>query len=295
MNRYASILAAAILIVFSSYAMSASTEGNTGLLFGANHAFAFTATRGWILDNKSGVQQGLHMVFYPIGFTWANSPVIAYGRSVTKTKTRRTIADQVRDTVNEFHQEDNPTYKSKMGEQFKLRNGRVVHLYYFSGDKWGNYEAVGYIEEENTINFLVFNARKKEDYDKYISDFKSIVSTYDNRYSKDIDDVAFTRLVDEAKKLSATEEGKYYEHKLMQNLGPSLANIMRDCTSYTSKKDNAGFELVFRVKPSGQAMELYARPSNSLTSCVKGMVSPIVHPPHKFKTFVEYIEMKIED
>ena len=284
-----------MLLLFSNNAMATSMDGDTGLLFGANHAFKFTATTGWVLDNKSGVQQGLHMVFYPIDFAWNNSPVIAYGRSVTKTKTLRTIADQVKDTIDAFHREGSPKYRSQAGELLKLHNGRTAQIYYFSGDQWGNYEAVGYIEEEKTINFLVFNARKKADYDKYIFDFKSILSTYKNMYSKDINDAMFSQLVVEAKKLSATEEGQDYERKLMQKLAPSLSNIMRDCTSYTSREENVGFELVLRIKTSGQVMEIYARPSNSLTSCVKGMVAPIIHPPHGFKTFVEYIEMKIED
>ena len=43
------------------------TEGGTGMIFGSDHAFCFTAPAGWVLDNQSGVQQGLHMVFYPVG------------------------------------------------------------------------------------------------------------------------------------------------------------------------------------------------------------------------------------
>ncbi len=295
MHRRITIAIAAMAGVLFGRAAEGGMPDGTGMLFGANHAFKFTAANGWILDNESGVQQGLHMIFYPKGFTWATSPVIAYGRSVAKTRSTRTIGDQVKTTLDDFHQQGSPKYQSEVGEQLKLRSGRVAQIYYFSGDRWGNYEAVGYIEEERSINFLVFNARNKEYFDRYIPDFKSILLTYSNVYSKDIADAAFSKLVEEAKALTRTKEGRDYEQKLMQQMAPSLANIMRDCTSHTSKEENTYFELVLCVKQSGQVVSIYARPSNALTSCVKGMVYPIIHPPHKFGTFVEHIEMRITD
>jgi hypothetical protein len=295
MNRYTSILVVAIFVILSSDAAGDTTRRDSGMLFGADHAFYFTASEGWILDNKSGVPQGLHMIFYPKGFTWANSPVIAYGRSVTKNNIIRTIEDQVKLTVEEFHRNGSPDYKYKVGEKIKLNDDRFVYLYTFSGDQWGNYEAVGYVEEERTINFLVFNARKLKDYEKFLPGFKSILVTYRNVYSKDINDDAFLRLVKEANHLIDTEDGKTYEGEVIKLLGPSLANIMRDCSSYTSKPNNVNFELVFRIDKSGKVVETYARPSNALTTCVKGMILPLTYIPHNFNTFVQHIDMKIND
>ncbi|MFX0202900.1 MAG: hypothetical protein ACFFCW_42900, partial [Candidatus Hodarchaeota archaeon] len=69
-----------------SLALASITEKGTGMLFGEDHAFSVTAISGWVLDNQSGVRQGLHMVFYPVGRTWADSPVIIYGRAVSKSE-----------------------------------------------------------------------------------------------------------------------------------------------------------------------------------------------------------------
>ncbi len=153
------------------------------MLFGDNHAFFVTAPKGWILDNKSGVNQGLHMVFYPVGYTWANSPVVAYGRAANKEGDIQSVLDQVKRTVAEFRAQGNPKYVAKKGTPIDLPDGKRVHVYYFEGDQWGNYEAAGYIEEKETINFLVFNAKKKEVFERYLGDFKLMLQSYKNAYN----------------------------------------------------------------------------------------------------------------
>ncbi len=79
------------------------------MLFGADHAFAVTAKSGWVLDNQSGVSQDLHMVFYPKGKTWANSPIIIYGRAIPGTEVK-SIKAQVENTVTDFRQNGSPNY-----------------------------------------------------------------------------------------------------------------------------------------------------------------------------------------
>ena len=53
----------------------------TGFFYKDSIAFIFTAPDGWLLDNYSAVNQGLPAVFYPIGQTWKDSPVIMYARA----------------------------------------------------------------------------------------------------------------------------------------------------------------------------------------------------------------------
>jgi hypothetical protein len=69
-------------------------------------------------------------------------------------------------------------YSSKRQSPLVLDNGKKAELYFFTGDRWGNYEVVTYFQEANNINFLVFNARSKESFDKYLDDFKQIARSY---------------------------------------------------------------------------------------------------------------------
>ena len=281
------------------YSTEASiTEGGTGLLFGADHAFNFTAPNGWVLDNQSGIRQGLHMVFYPTGQTWESSPVIAYGMSVAKDSALRSIADQVRRTVEDFRSNGSKEYIAEAKEDAPLHDGKTAKVYFFRGDQWGNYEAAGYIEEKATINFLVYNSRNKSDFEKGLPAFKSILTSYKNAYEQkniEKDETTFNQLIREAKAFESTTEGADYIKKFFQSFGNSLADTMKSCTSYTTKGQKAQFDLLFRIKPDGGVSEALISPSNGLTTCVKALVQDSHHPPHKFESALIYINMSVKD
>jgi hypothetical protein len=170
------------VFLFALFAWSglghAQTEGcGTCILYGKDHAFAMTAPPGWILDNKAGVAQGLHQVFYPKGYSWGNSPVIAYSRARSKGAKLLTIEDQVADTVKDF-QTDSPNIKAVLVATLALKDGRTATIYHYTGDKWNNYEAVAYIEEKKTINFVVLSSRTKEWFDKSQDTLRAIMESY---------------------------------------------------------------------------------------------------------------------
>jgi hypothetical protein len=290
---YKIMLFCLIFCLFNGLAI-ADLDENTGMLFGDNYAFYFTAPQGWELDKQSGVGQGLHMVFYPQGETFADSPVIAYARSVSKGPGLQSVKDKVVRTVNEFHSQGSPNYKAEMKDSVSLPHGKQIAIYYFEGDQWGNYEAAGYIEEEETINFLVFNARSKKDFDRHTDAFKKILLSYKNVYAKDnVDEKKFSEMVNLADKTAGTPEGEKYEDEIIKSLEQKIAKIMQDCTSYTQKKETIEFDAVFKIDPDGKIVEAYIRPVNALTNCFKGSMATLRHPAHQFGTFLHHINMKI--
>jgi len=292
---------AVILLIFSLFVSEASaeiSEQGTGMLFGSNHAYYVTAPKGWVLDNQSGVSQGLHMVFYPVGQTWADSPMIVYGKSVSKGGKINFIQDQVNQTLEEFHTHGSPNYKAKLEPSFHLSNNAQVVIFYFEGDQWGNFEAAGYIEEEKTFNYLVFNARTKEAFEKYITSFPDFFKSYKNAFTgtaKSNPSQTFAQLVAKATQQSSSPEGRAYEKKVIETLGSSMANFMRDCTSYAQRNELSGFQLVFRITPDGKITESYAEPENGLSTCFKGLILNINCPPHEFDSFLHHIDMKIKE
>ncbi len=273
------------------------TEGGTGMLFGDNHAFSFTAPKGWVLDNQSGVRQGLHMVFYPLGQSWSGSPVMAYGRSVSKDSRLRTIEGHVKVTVDQFHRSGSPNYRAEAKDRVSLNDGKTVHVYFFQGDRWGNYEAVGYVEEPETINFLVYNARNKEEFEKHLLAFRFMIATYRNMFESATakDKTKFESLMMEAKALENTKEGKAYSSEVIQSFGNTLADIMKSCTAYTKKGEQFRFDLLFRIRPDGGVSEAFIRPTNGLTSCVRGLLLDTKHPPHKLDSFLMHIDMRVKE
>jgi len=286
-------LAIAVLLV-SAAANASITEAGRGMLFGHDHTFAVTAKTGWVLDNESAVDQGLYMVFYPKGKTWANSPVIIYGRAIS-TKNAANPKQQVEQTVREFKSNGSPSYSSEARSPVTLPNGKKAELYYFSGDQWGNYEAAAYFQEVDTINFLVFNSRTKADFEKYIGDFLRIVSTYQNLHTpaSALTKEKFNDLMRESKAFLSKPHGKEYESKAVQTVGQAMANAMRDCTSYMQEKELPSFNYFVRINQSGDINDSAIFPTNALSACFSGLMSSVTYPPHNFDSFVLNIEMKV--
>jgi hypothetical protein len=170
------IIVVFILITTSLIAQTKdSLRAGTGILFGDHHAFSLTAPQGWVLDNESGVSQGLHAVFYPAGGSWEKSPAVMYGNGFDKDTTaheslQKFIADdslRFRGYSSKLTISELPPVKNKNGDSFKI-------LQYFSD----NYEAVAYIEEIESFSIVVLTARDKESYEKSLPAFKDLVASY---------------------------------------------------------------------------------------------------------------------
>jgi hypothetical protein len=283
------------LVLSRSVAFAQIFEMGTGMLFGEDHTFKVTACPGWVLDNKSGVGQGLHMLFYPKGETYGDSPVIVYGRSVPKNQVP-TIKSQVDNTIRDFHKNGSPDYRGEKQPFINLTNGDPVEVYHFSGDQWGNYEAAAYYDEEDTINYLVFNARTKESFDKYIDDFYEIASSYRNIYRplRSLKNVEIDVLISQTKKQLESPGAKEYEAYAAKAVGQNMANIMRACTTYSPQKEPTSFHMFIRINGNGTISESVVYPKNRLTSCFRGFMWEVKFPRHIYDSFLFDINMKVK-
>lgn len=285
-----------LILIIPTYAYADIIDGGRGILFGDNHAFAVTAIPDWVLDNQSGVEQGLHMVFYPKGGAWSNSPVIIYGQSIPTSHTPN-IKAQVDFTINQFRNNGSPTYIGEEQTPLTLHKGKSAEIYHYSGDQWGNYEAVAYIKEADTINFLVFNSRKKENFVKFIGDFLQIVNSYQNLYKspKSVSDQLIDNLKRESKSILKNNEAKAYESNAIKTVGQSIANCIQYCSSYYSKDEPLpSFNYLVRIDSDGAINDFNIQPTNTLSVCFSSIMSDVRYPPHKFKTFVLDVKMETE-
>lgn len=281
-------------LLVSISASAGVTEGGRGMLFGADHAFTVTATSGWVLDNQSGIKQGLHMIFYPKGETWSKSPVIVYGQS-TSTTDAASVKSQVERTVSDFRKNGSPNYSSEAQAQIPLPNGKKADLYFFSGDQWGNYEAAAYFQETDTVNYLVFNSRTKENFEKYIVDFQKIVSSYQNVYKPSAVTTGdkLESLKRESSSILAKPGGKEYEATAVKAVGQVMADAMSDCTSYLRNKEMPAFSYFVRIDNEGSTTESSVFPTNALSACFSGLMAGAKYPAHTFESFLLDIEMKL--
>ena len=153
------------------------TEAGAGILYGTNHAFGFVAPKGWVLDTQVAADLGVYAAFYPKGTTWQNSRAVAYARARDRTAAIQTGDDVARDTVAEFRRDGNPHEKTRFAGA--IRAGKTIgRMFYFTGDRYGNYEAAVYFAERKTINFFVLTARDKWEFERSLPAFRALTASY---------------------------------------------------------------------------------------------------------------------
>lgn len=175
------ILSLLLLLELSSASLSGRTEklsGACGIVTNQEHAFSMTAPKGWIIDSESGKKFRIGLVFYPVGTEWGKGDMMLYVRTRPKIGAVKTIDQQIEFTLNDYHAHGHPNYKLEEKTTYKVSNGSLAIIAKFSGDSWNNYEMIGYLDEENVINFLVLNARNKAAFDTSQETFFQILDSY---------------------------------------------------------------------------------------------------------------------
>jgi outer membrane protein assembly factor BamD (BamD/ComL family) len=55
-----------------------------------------------------------------------------------------------------------------------------AEIYYFAGDKFGNFEATAYIQARGSIHFITLSTRDPESFRQALPAFHSVVTSYEN-------------------------------------------------------------------------------------------------------------------
>jgi hypothetical protein len=172
------ILILAVVSVQSPILAEKTVEG-TGLAYGKNHAYFLTAPPGWILDTESGTAQGIFAVFYPKGSSW-KGPVVMYSNAADREG--RSPEAAVKADVHAMRQ-SNPALKVVRGESLRTKDNKETVVRYFSGDRYGNYEAAAYVVEKNIVANIILTARSKAAFESELPAFRRLVGSY--RFASD--------------------------------------------------------------------------------------------------------------
>ncbi|MFC1884802.1 hypothetical protein ACFL2O_08530 [Thermodesulfobacteriota bacterium] len=151
---------------------------NCGIVYGKNHSFVICAPEGWVLDNSSGVEQGLHAVFYPSGSSWKSSKVVMYANWADKNERLKDIDDLIRLNLFNFKSSGSRNVKAQLHDMIKTENGKKCQIWQYSGDKWGNYELVGYFEEKRGIAIIVMSTKDIQIFETAKNAFYKLVKSY---------------------------------------------------------------------------------------------------------------------
>jgi hypothetical protein len=170
------ILPLIIAILLNLMSISAQCgEQDGGIIYGPDHSYILKAPDGWVLDNEAGVKQGIQAVFYPVGSSWAESKAVMYTR--VQDRDNRSL-DKVIEQDLAHSSGDSPTFKATKEPPIISKLKQEATVRYLSGDKHKSYEAVAYFEEPKLVILIILSSRNKEDFDKSLNAFESLVKSY---------------------------------------------------------------------------------------------------------------------
>ncbi len=154
-------------------------EGGAGILYGRGHAYSLTAPKGWVLDNSSGVDQGLHAVFYREGESWSTGTAVMYTNvapldSAAAETGMQAMANDIRSM-----KEGSPQLQVEPQDTIvTTQQHRKAVVQHFDFGKDGNQESVAYISERTVLVMVVLTARDKRSYKKALKAFRDLVESY---------------------------------------------------------------------------------------------------------------------
>ncbi len=112
-----------------------------------------------------------------------------YAKGVSKKESGYTSEqDVIEYTLNDFHNNGSPNYRVDTKKEHSIENHKKAVVVFYEGDQWGNYEAVGYLNEEKSINFLVMSAKTKKVFEESLPAFYEVLESY--QFEKELPECA---------------------------------------------------------------------------------------------------------
>lgn len=153
-------------------------EPKSAIVYDNGHAFNLRAPEGWTLDNRAGIAEGLHAVFYPESSSWADSPVVMYATTAERSDPDHPTRDALIEFDVKLQRKGAPDLKVSNGQTVVTGDGKKALVKLFNGTKNGSVEAVAYIEEPKVVSMIVYSARDEEVFQSAYPLFEQLVGSY---------------------------------------------------------------------------------------------------------------------
>lgn len=167
-----------IFFLLLSFQVFAQNRAETGIVYGKNHAFAITAPKGWVLDNQSGVSQGLHAVFYREGQSWSEGEVGMYASTTSLTEGPDTTIQQFIQSDLQNFQNQYPDLETTDSPGIRTKDSSTAIVKHFTSKTYKQHEAVAYIQSGGVGVLLVLTSRTKEGFLSSLAAFQELVESY---------------------------------------------------------------------------------------------------------------------
>ncbi|HOM95018.1 MAG TPA: hypothetical protein P5517_07325 [Candidatus Saccharicenans sp.] len=149
-------------------------QSNGAIVYGSEAAVLVSSPDGWVIDNVSGVSQGLHCVMYPEGSSWEKGNEVMY-INISLCQPGETIEDSIAGDMVRFKKNYPEAIINEL-EPVVTVSGEKVLLRTFNGGGYKNYEAVGYARFKNSLICYVLTSRDKKGFEANLNNFKKMIA-----------------------------------------------------------------------------------------------------------------------
>jgi hypothetical protein len=163
------------LMVVLSAAVAAQNKYAGGIVYGPKAAFNISAPKGWVLDNESGVEQGLPCVLYPKGESWANARTVMYAKiASTQYEDAEKFAAVAIKQMESRH--GKPKEKIDKGT---TGNGQPFFINEYPATKtYSQWERVAYVQLPKAVAYIVLSSRDEASYRKDAPALREVLKTF---------------------------------------------------------------------------------------------------------------------
>ncbi|HET9991944.1 MAG TPA: hypothetical protein VFQ65_25620 [Kofleriaceae bacterium] len=169
------LVSVSVLVLAFGIAVADPHARGGELVYGGGVSFALKAPTGWVLDAKSGRDQGMDAVYYAKGSSFGEARVIAYAHALPKhNQTIAQLIDQTVATMREHASQlvVDPTSAMTCGNN---KSGRLLTV---SHDPVGNAEALVFLDEADAVIVLGLIANDESHRTTAMPKLRELCSTY---------------------------------------------------------------------------------------------------------------------
>src|SRR5262245_55055649 len=147
------------------------------IAYGDKYAFMVAPPEGWVLSCNVSEHSEVPVALWPKGSTWADSEVVMYVNPSGKGPSPQTLQEFANWSATQFRK-DKPGVKIANGEPLETADHSRAIVQHFTGDPWGNFESVAYIESKTIFAIMTLSSRKEARYKESYAAFEKLVSSY---------------------------------------------------------------------------------------------------------------------
>lgn len=267
--------------------------GSSGILYGKDHVYELTAPAGWVLDNRAGVGQGLHAVFYPEGEAWGQSRAAMY-TSTGRLEPGQSLAAFIEHELEGFSAGAGGEVRVEVGSPIAAASGARAEVRHLSGDRWGNRESIAYLDSAPVVAMVVLTSRDPSAYRAARAAFEELASSYRflGRSLADLSHVP--RLIEIADANARTPEGVRYDGEVGKRFAEEHATSVGLCAPNNATTP-APLDILLLVARTGRIRRVVVSPEGEIARCLQGLLAGAQFPAPPSDDYWARIELSITE